>query len=313
MLLTSVVFVAVVACIAQVRSRSVTVDLQAPWKQHDLSFLAEISEFVHDQSPTAFWTYMDRMCVHNSSISAALSSGTDRNVDQEAVLEALAGLRVVSLEATATLAPASMQTLISTMINLGHYLPAIQFSETLAGPFVGEAEKRCGANYAAFAVLSPSGEVVCSPSELSTLLASVSAPAGDVTPTEGSVLADWEHVYPVDATATTTDTHATAQKAVLYGILGTPAFCELHTALASAAREGSVTQYAVRHHFPSVDALSTTESEARSAEGGDPKGVSLQGYGVLLDIKNMEYKNVDDSATAGGGSAAGKCVNELKW
>jgi hypothetical protein len=313
MLLYAVVLVGVLACFTQVRSRSVTVDLQAPWKQHDLSFLAEISEFVHDQSPTAFWTYMDRMCVHNSSISAALSPGADRNVDQEAVLEALAGLRVVSLEATAMLAPASMQTLMSTMINLGHYLPAIQFSETLAGPFVGEAEKRCGANYAAFAVLSPSGEIVCSPSELSAFLASVSTPAGDVTPTESSVLTDWEHVYPVDATVTTAHTHATAQKAVLYGILGTPAFCDLHSALATAAREGSVAQYAVRHHIPSVEPRSTTESEARSGESSDPKGVSLQGYGVLLDIKNMEYKNVDDSATAGGGSAAGKCVNELKW
>jgi hypothetical protein len=306
MLLYSVVLVGVLACFTQVRSRSVTVDLQAPWKQHDQSFLAEISEFVHDQSPTAFWTYLDRMCVHNSTISAALSSGADRNVDQEAVLEALAGLRVVSLEATATLAPASMQTLMSTMISLGHYLPAIQFSETLAGPFVGEAEKRCGADYAAFAVLSPGGEVVCSPSELSAFLASVSTPAGDVPPTESSVLADWEHVYPVDAAVTTAHTHATAQKAVLYGILGTPVFCELHTALATAARAGSVAQYAVRHHFPSVEPRSTTESEARSAEGSDPKGVSLQGYGVLLDIKNMEYKNVDDSTTAGGGSAAGK-------
>jgi hypothetical protein len=47
-------------------------------------------------------------------------------------------------------------------------------------------------------------------------------------------------------------------------------------------------RYAIRHAFPGQTPVSASRT--------------LQGYGVFLDIKNMEYKNVDDSGSKNSGS-----------
>lgn len=297
MFLRAVLVIALSACVVEVHSRSVTVNVKAPWEQHDLSFVAEISEFVHGQYPAAFWAFLDKMCTHSTSISASLSPTADQGTDVEAAVEALATLRTVALEATNSLVPSSMQTLMSTMLSLGHYLPALQFYESLAAPVATAAAERCGVNAAAFAVLAPLGQIVCSSDELTKAL--MSAPHDASLTTRGdSVPAEWEHVYPTEARTTL---QTGAGTAVLYGVLGSPAFCSLHSTLSTAAQEGSVAQYSVRHHFPRAAA-------AGSGEGAAVKGVSLQGYGVLLDIKNMEYKNVDDTNTAAqeGSASAGR-------
>ena len=62
---------------------------------------------------------------------------------------------------------------------------------------------------------------------------------------------------------------------------------DLDDALVEAQVSGSVASYTFRHGVPPAAASTTT---------------ALQGYGVNLDIKNMEYQNLDD----GGGSKDGK-------
>ncbi|RLN61323.1 hypothetical protein BBJ28_00005318 [Nothophytophthora sp. Chile5] len=68
---------------------------------------------------------------------------------------------------------------------------------------------------------------------------------------------------------------------ILYGLVGTPTFHAFHEKLVALARINEM-QYMVRH-YPRDSPLETL----------------LQGYGVALDIKNMEYKTIDDSKKTG--------------
>lgn len=84
----------------------------------------------------------------------------------------------------------------------------------------------------------------------------------------------FDHVYPASvATSNLT--------VVLYGVLGTPALASWHSALLSAlSTHPWGFRYVFRHVAPSDAALPTR----------------LEGFGVALDLKNMEYKALDDRA-----------------
>ena len=79
---------------------------------------------------------------------------------------------------------------------------------------------------------------------------------------------------------------------MLYGVVGSPAMMGFHRVLKAAAEAGTV-RYAFRHALP------------YGGEGGNGgEGVEtaatamttpLQGYGVVLDVKNMEYQSFDSS------------------
>jgi hypothetical protein len=77
----------------------------------------------------------------------------------------------------------------------------------------------------------------------------------------------------------------TGPRVVLYGVIGSSSLCESHSYLLTAAKTGKV-RLSLRHSFhglqPLPDQLVHTQ---------------LKGFGVVLDVKNMEYKNVDDRST----------------
>lgn len=287
-------FLVILACVLNtVLSRSVVVDLQAPWQRHPLNFIAEMSEIVAEDSKDSFWKYLENMCEYKSNIMETNNLVHDPKLTQTAetsvdvLQERIAELQDLALEATSTLIPAAMQSLFSTMISVGHYSPAIQFFETLAAVHTVHASKQCGSNNA-FVVLYPGARIACSPDEIFHVdMANENVLSDDtVDETIGDAAAakSWDHVFEVGAdNGQRGETRPLAKKAVLYGLFGSPSYCELHSALASATSAGLLAQYSARHHFPTTAAL--------------PASSALQGYGVLLDIKNMEYKNVDDSAT----------------
>ena len=70
--------------------------------------------------------------------------------------------------------------------------------------------------------------------------------------------------------------------AILYGTVGSPTMMEFHRVLKAAAVNGAV-RYVFRHALP-------------YGGGGGSETTPLQGYGVVLDVKNMEYRNLDDSS-----------------
>jgi hypothetical protein len=311
MILQLVVCVALVA-IASVKGRSVTVDVKAPWNSHPVAFLAEISEFLYDQSPAFYWQYTDLLCKNDQSVQSVLnllhggSSATHAD-SVDSVADKIAELQAAAYEATSGLIPSSMQTLLTSMIGLGHYAPAIQFFETLAEQYADRAVQTCGADACAFAVLQPGKRIVCAAAELIALVNAAAsdssgADAGHDSTHSTAAAASWDHTY-ARRSASPTTTPIAFQAAELYGIPGSPVFCALHTALAMATEDGSVGAYTVRPHFSS----STIGNGASSTASGAQLGSStrLQGYGVLLDIKNMEYKNVDDANTKTSAAATG--------
>ena len=247
-------------------SRTVTIAVGASWPQHPASYLLEMSEFMHDQAPESFWQYAEAMCLSSSVVDASLTA-TDSSSSK---------LQSVALAAANHIVSSSMQPLMETMVGVGYYSPSVQFYSTMSEPFGNPC------NGAAFAVVYPAEQIVCS-TAADTLAAAVqTAPVttaaardiGDIDPESRR----WDHSYPSAITP-----QSLSHKVVLYGVLGSSSFCTLHTAATALAVKG-LARYSARHAFPG--------STAAPSPG---EGARLQGYGVFLDLKNMEYQNMDES------------------
>lgn len=149
----------------------------------------------------------------------------------------------------------------------------------------------CGADADAWAVVYTDAHcveaVACSASELAIVFGAPdnsSETTADTCVAAGvnDVAMAIDHVYRPQSAASTRAT----KTAILYGAIGTDAFYAFHDAFIARAEQHTV-QYIVRH-FASDSTRETL----------------LQGYGVALDIKNMEYKTIDDSQTSADAAAA---------
>ena len=104
---------------------------------------------------------------------------------------------------------------------------------------------------------------------------------------DGADVFTFDHVHPSSKSL-----HVdTAETAILYGTpLGDGqgnAFAELHQTLESLAEDGRV-RYVLRPHAPSNASLACVAQEEADAN------LLLQGYGVELAIKSMEYTTIDE-------------------
>eukprot|EP00960_Hanusia_phi_P059783 764288-Hanusia_phi.AAC.2 len=112
------------------------------------------------------------------------------------------------------------------------------------------------------------------------------AKAGVSTPS----IQEFDHVYSSHANSSYCST------AFLYATVGTEAFASFHKQLSEAAAAGDV-KYIFRHIWPGAMVQDDSENQ----------DMLLQGYGVELAIKNMEYKAVDDRHKEG---ASGTSIEE---
>jgi hypothetical protein len=141
-----------------------------------------------------------------------------------------------------------------------------------------------GCAAAADAWVDLNGVALCSASDVEAALAAGAraAPAAEVE------LFDFDRRFPSPPSAPAAPS---AGVAVLYACMGTPAFQAFHAVLSRAAAAGSVT-YVLRH------------APVPLAGGGAVlAGSGLAGFSVTLDVKNMEYRALDDRVvdTSGGG------------
>jgi UDP-glucose:glycoprotein glucosyltransferase len=98
----------------------------------------------------------------------------------------------------------------------------------------------------------------------------------------GGTVLDMDHEY--------TGSNATSGVVVhLFATVGSETFRAFHKKLSKSATKGKI-RYVLRHAWP--------EKEDASAHP-----MMVQGYGVEMAIKNMEYKAVDDQKKEGGASA----------
>ena len=269
--------VVVAACVLwRAEARSISVEVRAPWPVYLSSSIMQAAEFVADFDAAQFWHFADGLC----------EIGTSQRIDallQDASPDAQAELQALAYETAAHALPAALHHILDTSLGLGAYAPAAQFYYSLldydretggGGP--------CGADASAFAVLLPGGRALCSAADVAALQAggpTAACPAGQGECAPGAGVGDsttsggWDHVYPGPGAA------AAQVHLVLYGALGSGPFCEMHAAAKSAAAESAWLRYSARHAFLGQKAV--------SADTG------LQGYGVFLDIKNMEYNTAD--------------------
>lgn len=127
--------------------------------------------------------------------------------------------------------------------------------------------------------------VACSVDELEAVLKGKKQQANEqscVAAGVNDVELQVDHKYPNSVS----DVEEKPLSAILYGLVGTEKFHAFHSKLVKQAQKNKI-QYMVRH-YPRDSPLDTL----------------LQGYGVALDIKNMEYKTIDDSKKTGEEEAA---------
>jgi hypothetical protein len=149
----------------------------------------------------------------------------------------------------------------------------------------------------AWVALAPRGDIVCNADELlaalngTCQLPSCIAHAGDalVGAVESGIL------YRDTSSGEGIAEEPLSVCAALYGAIGSPEFYAFHDTLYEKAVRGEV-RYSIHHLH-----RATTGQVAHA----------LQGWGIFLDVKNMEYKNYDlDSAMQEEGNGEGKGVQE---
>ena len=273
--------------LARVSGRSVSIDVDAAWPRFLMSSVAEMGEFVAKLSstrPEAYWTFVNEMCTQSSRVEELLYG-----MDTDASLAELRGLGV---EAAVKSTSRGLEELMDTSLDVGMFAPTLEFyraQEALHGdPCAGKAF------VAVYAVgAADEAEIVCEDSSLQPTAAASAASAARLTadvafnsetaavpvPDESS------HVYAAGGVGGTTPV---LLEVVVYGVPGDPAYCALHKAATATVEVlgAAGVRYESRPGFAGVAPVTNS--------------TALRGFGVLLDIKNMEYRAVDDRNSASG-------------
>jgi len=167
------------------------------------------------------------------------------------------------LEAAGDMLPLERLPLLKYALQIRHYSPTVEMHRQYCQQVVQKYSVKCtGENW-----VQIGEKVFCTLSDLKQV--DFSSVSGSVT------LLDSDHIHPnVGISAGT--------RVVLYGRMGSEGFNELHQYLSSEVEKGDIV-YVLRHNFRRV--------------GRTP--LPLQGYGVSLSFKSMEYKVIDDSKVEG--------------
>eukprot|EP00602_Paraphysomonas_sp_CaronLab_P013244 CAMPEP_0185040580 /NCGR_PEP_ID=MMETSP1103-20130426/38799_1 /TAXON_ID=36769 /ORGANISM="Paraphysomonas bandaiensis, Strain Caron Lab Isolate" /LENGTH=1608 /DNA_ID=CAMNT_0027579943 /DNA_START=104 /DNA_END=4931 /DNA_ORIENTATION=- len=237
--------------------------------------VVEMGEFLNQYDRDVFWLYADASCdADRSSVIEAALLSHNESL--------IADITELVKSIATDVLPANMHAIMSASNSIGMFAPVTQFFATISE---GHGAP-CGHGNA-YIVSYPGGNILCSvPSRITPVEESLEQDDGH--------FASWDYEY-----TTGTVSESSAPVYVLHGIAGTTSFCGLHSALQPLAKARTV-RYIYRPAFPEVPVISTHRS--------------IQGYGVYLDIKNMEYRNVDDSSSSEeAASLADKGAGEVNF
>ena len=96
-------------------ARNINIDVGAQWPRYSTSFVLELSEFLSDQSPKSFWSYVNDMCLLNSELDEAVSI-TAENSD-ETTHTKLQKLNALAYAAASKIVQPLMHPLMKTMVS----------------------------------------------------------------------------------------------------------------------------------------------------------------------------------------------------
>ncbi|GLD92791.1 hypothetical protein PINS_up001370 [Pythium insidiosum] len=251
---------------AHVEARGLAVNLTASWPSSRFYPLLETSEFLAEENPLWFWRYVDALESHMQEI--------DSKRDDVSALSTLA------VDVAQEIAPHT-KNILELSLSTRTYSVKVEMFRQLAldsgvrpcGPDVDAwavfyREKQC-----AVAVACRAEDIKRSVELLTDLDDGNSAETCVATGLHDVELDRVDHKYPQPLRLKDT--------VILYGLVGSKSFYSFHNELKSLATARRL-EYIVRHYPKDAD-LETL----------------LQGYGVSLDIKNMEYKTIDDSKKVG--------------
>lgn len=270
-------------------ARTVQVDVQMPWPYFASSPLVETAEYLHDRSNNLFWSYVDALCTESAKIDQYVDSNDVTSV--RAV--AYSALKRYDSGADDNSMSAEEMDVMRSSLAFGMYAPAVRHFESLSSSLgVG-----CGSSlHAPAVVVYPLGRVLCSAKEVEEYL--LAAAAGEDATTGAAENNDWEHIFPTSDASAIAARNKAHVNMELYGVIGSSAFCSLHKGIVATigSSSGVSARYSVRHGFIGLSPVSreTRETTSDPAAEEAPFSSSAFGYGVHLDIKNMEYKAVDD-------------------
>jgi hypothetical protein len=301
-------------------ARNVDVDIVANWPQYSTSFIVQVGELLSEQQllprlkssqnkVSPFWSYLDFLCeVKSNSIDDILRLSAKNSLNDssssfksELKEDFVSSLNQEALEKAFQLIPPSLHSLSETMLSMTYYSPSVQFYDSLASRYYETSRlKQCSSSLPSSSVGSAfivtvegnlDGEVVfCHLND--ELLSKVSPSISPGQLDEEDQIFDWDHVYPSSGSMPTSSeidrssvSSSSSSSFILYGVYGSSSFCSLYSKAKDAVKKGTLSRFAVRPAFGHV-------SDPLSPD------LSLQGYGIFLDIKNMEYKNVDDAAAS---------------
>lgn len=227
---------------ARTHSRAVHVSISTDWVACPV---AEVAEYLADQSNSLFVAYLERLCNLPS-----------RDVSSE-----------TALAIASELLPPSQLSLLRTSVGMGVYKPRVQSQHSISAHLGDPCQGR------AFLVVSPLNSIYC---DFDSYISGNAVSSREDLAGSEEFLAKNDHfLFEVSS--------PDATKVTIYGMYSSDSFCSLY----SHARESlSGVSVAVR--------LSLLNASSRGADGGN----TLHGYGVWLDIKNMEYKTLDDHTSS---------------
>ena len=225
------------------------------------STLLETAEFFADESPDAYWSFVDAWSESDA-------------VDCQAQI----------LDAARSLAPSDeSHKALRLSLGIRKYSPRLELFRSL-----GDHPTRASASACCEVIVRDRSATDVD--ELHAILDD--ALAGGVPSAAASIprASPLDHAYP---TSTTTP-GIELPHAVFYGAMGTPCFVEMHRALRRAAAEGRVRAT----HRPTLRAGCGGDSCVGFGASADR--LVATGYGVEMAIKNMEYKATDDARVRDG-------------
>ena len=251
------------------QSKLISVSLDSNWK--DTSIVAEVGEFLWDEDPSLFWSFIDLI---HTKLGEDVLHEMDPSDQYDVAIEFASEL----------LSSSSRLSLLKFGLSLRIHSPKVAMFDQISLDQLASSSHECS-NSSAFVEVSSSGSspaIICDEKSLQDHLSSLISSCDLAHP----------RLFKPDHTLS----HAPdscPSVVVLHGAIGTSSFWRFHSMISDLTILGNI-KYAFRHYHSMKP-----ESFA-----------SLSGYGVELAIKSTEYKAVDDTRVKGEESSLTKILEE---
>ena len=282
-----------VACAAPAwaAERNIHASIKAPWSSSAYSSLSEASEFLADDSAGLFFRFVD-------GVAARTAEAAGRPA-----IKTAADAMAVAMEVAGELVPPGMLGILRLSLAVRAHLPGVEMHRKLAADVAAAlAALPTGGEGAATSISScPEAAAVLGARTYCSVEGLAAALGGGATVDQVVTILSIDRALGSDGGSGGGGGNPTV---LLLGELGHPAFAAFHLYLAGRARAGELL-YVMRHGAaPSASASSAASASSSSSSPWASSSTPLQGYGVVLDIKKMEYKTIDDSAPEGKAAQA---------